>query len=62
MDRGPRARAAPVLMGTLRKWWTRFKSSITGKFVSRKYAEENPDTTQGTQVQRRVRKFKKDLR
>lgn len=29
----------------VRKWWA-YRSSRTGKFVTRDYAERNPDTTQ----------------
>ena len=38
------------------KYWTRFKSSITGFFVSRKVAEKSPLTTYGTKVKRKLRK------
>ncbi len=31
-------------------FWTRFKSSITGLFVKRSYAVENPGTTYGEKV------------
>lgn len=46
----------------IRKWWTRWRDSRTGRFIRKADADASPDTTQGTQIQRRVRKFKKDLR
>lgn len=39
-------------MNRIRKWWRRFRSAITGKFVSRKYADENPRETIGEKVER----------
>lgn len=32
-------------MSRLRRVLLRFRSAITGRFVSRRYAEEHPDTT-----------------
>lgn len=34
------------------KFWKRFRSAITGRFVSRKTAEANPETTVGEKVER----------
>lgn len=30
---------------TLKRIWTAFRSAITGRFVTKKYADEHPDTT-----------------
>ena len=32
-------------MNIVKKWWYRFRSAITGRFVKKEYAEKNPDTT-----------------
>lgn len=32
-------------MGVVRKLWRRFRSAITGRFVTREYAEQHPETT-----------------
>lgn len=32
-------------MNKLKKWWYRFRSAITGLFVTKEFAEKNPDTT-----------------
>jgi hypothetical protein len=34
-------------MSALRRVLRRFRSAITGRFVTRSYAEEHPDTTVG---------------
>lgn len=34
------------MIRTLKRLWYRFRSSITGKFVSKDYADKHPDTTQ----------------
>jgi hypothetical protein len=34
------------------KWWKRFRSAVTGLFVTRKYAQEHPDTTVGETVKK----------
>lgn len=39
-ERGIKAQPLPK-----RSIWHRFRSAITGLFVSKKYAEANPDTT-----------------
>lgn len=38
--------------------WRRFRSAITGLFVSRKYAEEHPDTTVAETVKKPAAKKK----
>lgn len=37
------------------KRWTVWRSAITGKFVSKAYAQANPDTTVSVTVVQRVR-------
>ena len=34
------------------KVWRRFRSAITGLFVTREYAEQHPDTTVSEKVER----------
>jgi hypothetical protein len=41
------------------KYWTRFKSALTGLFVKKSFAEANPEKTYGTKVQRNLRKSSK---
>lgn len=33
------------MIRSIRKLWRRFRSAITGRWVSREYAEAHPDTT-----------------
>lgn len=37
-------------MNLLRRFWRRFRSAITGRFVSRTYAETHPETTVAEKV------------
>ena len=37
-----------------RNWWYIFRCAVTGLFVTKKYAQENPDTT----VKEKVKKEK----
>lgn len=32
-------------MNPIRKAWHRFRSAITGRYVTKRYAAEHPDTT-----------------
>ena len=41
-------------MNIIKKWWYRFRSAITGMFVTKEYAEKNPDTTVGTKIKRKL--------
>ena len=37
-------------MGIIRRLLRRFRDAITGRFVSKAYAEQHPDTTVGEKV------------
>ena len=41
-------------MNIIKKWWYRFRSAITGMFVTKEYAEKNPDTTYGRKIKRKL--------
>lgn len=56
LDNG-RALGAAAARGAERarkpRWWTRFRSSITGLFTSRTHAESDPDATYGQRIERK---------
>lgn len=39
----------------IKKWWSRFRSAITGRFVSKSYAEQHKDTTVSERIKDEVR-------
>ena len=45
----------------LRIWITKFRSAVTGKFVTKDYAEQHPETTIAESRRRKIRKLRKDM-